>query len=327
LGDTSLYGSPEKWINREYEDIIHLRMSLLRARVGQSFVKDVDDSLLIDISVAKRSIDAEIEADSYHRQNQFSNYHQPMGPVLDVKRIEIVSNPQPNRHIEKVVYDDMLAVDGVEKLYKKEIPVSKISQVLSAGQLGVKRKLVPTRWSITATDDIVSKHLVSYIKHYESLDDYRVFETEALGNHYIVLLFPHSFCFELMEAWFKGSLWANETTVVSDHEFHEGRKRYASNVTGSYYAARLAVAEYLHSIGRQAGCIIFREVRSSYIVPLGVWQVRENMREAMKQHNSFNTLQEALNYSWSRLNITSTNWRRSSKILEFISTQKKLSDF
>jgi hypothetical protein len=84
----------------------------------------------------------------------------------------------------------------------------------------------------------------------------------------------------------------------------------------------------MHRISRQAGCIVFREVFSSYILPLGVWQVRENVRNAFSEKPmSFNSQQEALDFCWSRLNITSENWLRSSNILDFMTRQRKLEHF
>jgi hypothetical protein len=328
-GDSFSYDNPESWISLGYEDIISFRANLLRAKIKDANVKDVDDSLLFDLSVAKRSVETEIESKAVTTKTSFSNFHQPMGPLLKVKKFEITSNPIADHRVEKIVNDDLKAVDSVELLYDKGVEISRISKILSAGLLGLERKLVPTRWSITATDDMVSKNILSEVKGYDSISEFMVFEATSLGNHYVVFLFPDSFCFELLEAWFKGSIWSGgENTIASDHEFFSGRKNYASNVTGSYYSARLAVAEFLQKIKRQAGCVIFREVYSSYILPLGVWQVRENMRNAMdSKPMKFASEQGALSYCWSRLNIPQNDWKKNSKILDFISKQKKLNSF
>lgn len=328
-GDSQAYDNPESWISLDYENIISLRTNLLRAKVRESHVKDVDDVLLFDLSVAKKSVETEVETKRVSTRTSFSNFHQPMGPLLKVKRFDITSNPTADHRVEKIINDDLKAVESMELLYDKGIQVSRISKILSTGLLGKERKLVPTRWSITATDDMISKNVLKEVKRYDSISEFMVFETTALGNHYIILLFPDSFCFEILEAWFKGSVWSGDNNyVASDYEFFSGRKKYASNVTGSYYAARLAVVEFLQKIHRQAGCVVFREVYSSYILPLGVWQVRENMRNAMESKPmKFNTEKEALNYCWSRLNIPSNDWKKNSKLLDFRSKQKKLISF
>ena len=85
-----------------------------------------------------------------------------------------------------------------------------------------------------------------------------------------------------------------EVEIISDHEFFEGRKEYA-HIGGCYYAARLAINELLTKEKRQAGAVIFREAHPGYIMPVGVWNVRENVRAALTTAPSrFETLQQAL---------------------------------
>ena len=70
----------------------------------------------------------------------------------------------------------------------------------------------------------------------------------------MLLLLPDKFSFEVIEAYIPGSLW-NQTTKLSlsqDYEFFNGRKTYASSVTGAYYTARLSLAEYLEENKKQA---------------------------------------------------------------------------
>ena len=67
-------------------------------------------------------------------------------------------------------------------LYNNGIEISKIQKCFSVGMLGKKRKLVPTKWSITATDDIISKSLVLQILDFGLIDSCRVFSHDHLGN-------------------------------------------------------------------------------------------------------------------------------------------------
>jgi len=64
----------------------------------------------------------------------------------------------------------------------------------------------------------------------------------------------------------------------------------------------LAVAEALHKMRRQAGVVVFREIHPQYFIPLGVWVVRETVRDAFRNRGEkFDTKKEALNYINSRL--------------------------
>jgi len=47
------------------------------------------------------------------------------------------------------------SVTALNELYKSNVEIDHLQKLLSVGTLGLKtqRKMVPTRWSITATDD------------------------------------------------------------------------------------------------------------------------------------------------------------------------------
>ena len=87
---------------------------------------------------------------------------QPFGPSALIKNMRIAPSTG-ERKLEAVYYDgDRLAVDGMVDLYQEGVQVSRIQRILSLGMLGVQdqRKIVPTRWSITAVDDTLSKNLL-----------------------------------------------------------------------------------------------------------------------------------------------------------------------
>ena len=72
---------------------------------------------------------------------------------------------------------------------------------------------------------------------------------------------------------------------------------------GCYYSAKMAVLEALDRIGRQAGAFILREAYPGY-VPLGVFNVRENVKNAMKEEPLiFNDLKDALKVMDSKLRL------------------------
>ena len=56
----------------------------------------------------------------------------------------------------------------------------------------------------------------------------------------------------------------------TDYENYHGRKNYATSTQGGYYAARLPILEYLHSIKKQASVLVFRLELASYWAALGV---------------------------------------------------------
>jgi hypothetical protein len=111
---------------------------------------------------------------------------------------------------------------------------------------------------------------------------------------------------------------------VQEFEKHSGRTKYAYNEGGGYYAGRFAVAEALARVKRQARALVIREIYDSYVVPVGVWEVRENVRKAMeKKPTKHRSLKEALTDINSRLTIPVQRYVRSSQIM----SQRRITDY
>ena len=246
----------------------------------------------------------------------------PFGPIGEIKSANF-SGSVSAKPIEKIFYDkDMKAEDAVLKLYNSGIEISKIQKCFSIGMLGKKRKLVPTKWSITATDDIISKSIVNEILENKIIDSSKVFTFEHLGNIFSVVLFPHRWVFEMIEAWYSNGILG----FGSDYEDARGIN-HSPRIAGAYFAAKLAVSEYLLKNKIQAGVLILREIRPEYAIPVGVWQVRQGIREAMKQQpqivQNFNS---ALQVASSKTSVTKKEWIANGDITNLV-RQKTLSDF
>jgi hypothetical protein len=150
-----------------------------------------------------------------------------------------------------------------------------------------------------------------------------IFGHKALANNVQILLFPSSWMFEAQEAW----LVSPNPTPAVNYELVQGRRSYASDLAGAYYAARLPVLEYLKRIRRQAGALVLMEVYPEWI-PLGVWRFREICREALRrQPVMFNTLEEALDGMGKRLRLSLARWLERSEILRWFKSQKRLTKF
>ena len=139
------------------------------------------------------------------------------------------------------------------------------------------------------------------------------------------MLMPTMWRYEWIEAFFP-SIVGDKLEIFGDYE-RFGRKTEYSPVGGCYYSARLAVAERLKEEKRQAGVIILREAYPGYI-PLGVFNVRENVRMAMRLGcQQFETLAAAINYVASRLKLRMGTWLQHSTLFKEEFVQKRLKDF
>lgn len=336
-GDTRLLDTPELWLGKDIQTIIDYRFSLVR---GKSLVEIHDAAdpgkYLLDLHDLALSASS-VEVDAKFRKKPrmavtLSEETQPFGPSAMIREMT-VSPSTGERKLEGVYYDsDELAVDGMVDLYHDGIQVSRIQRVLSLGMLGVQeqRKIVPTRWSITAVDDTLSKHLLKRVRNYSPIGKFQVYMYEYLDNVYAAIMSPRNWEYECIEAWFPGTAW-NETgsipALMGDHEEFEGRTTYAS-IGGCYYSTRLAVAEALERMQRQAAVVVLREIRPGYILPVGVWNVRESVRAALRTKPfAFDTFNAALEFACKGLVIPVQIWKRGSLLIRNEIFQRRLNQY
>ena len=324
-GDTSLLDSPENWKGKSLEEIVNFRLNLVRGTQKIS-INNTDGRYienLQEVTMSSKPIDTDLVFHKTLSPNiSLDGQSAPFGPMGEIKSVKF-SNSISVSQIEKIFYDkDMNAQDAVLKLYNSGIEISKIQKCFSIGMLGQKRKLVPTKWSITATDDVISKSLVSEILDYDLIDSYRIFSYEHLGNLFSVILFPHRWVYEMIEAWYSNGILG----FGSDCEDARGIN-HPPAIAGAYFAAKLAVVEYLAANKIQAGVIILREIRPEYAIPVGVWQVRQGIREAMKENPELtDNFENALFLGTSNMSISKFEWLSHGKISNLI-RQKTISDF
>jgi len=335
--DTSLMDIPELWFGKSMDEIVGFRSMLVRGMHRVNVWRFEEAGRIMEqtreLALSVDSVDVELALMKPPRRSLILDDDvQPFGPSAPVRDLH-VGNARWDHQIEKAYYDtDLKAVDAVKGLYSNSVMVTKIQRAFSVGAFGLEqnRRLVPTRWSITAVDDILSKDLRENVKTYPEINEYRVYESRYLDNIFEVLMLPQAWSYEAMEAWYPGTIWnpsGKSVMIYGDWEGYEGRTTYAS-IGGCYYAARLAVCELLEKERRQATVIVLREAHLGYIMPVGVWQVRENVRNAMRQTPlKFRTLDEALMQISSQFQIPLSRWIQNSRLLQDALYQKKLTEY
>ena len=336
-GDTSIMDTPEQWMGKTIQEITDFRFRLVRGKFRVDVKEFQKGGRIVDytreLALAANSPDVEMRFEKKPSGKiVLDDEIQPFGPSGRVARLDI-SNPKYDHKIEKVYYDtDLRAVEAVRDLYKNGVMISKIQKAFSVGTFGIEknRKLVPTRWSITAVDDILGKTLLERTKTYPFVNEFRIYDWDQLDNRWCVLFMPCSWRYELIEAWYPNTAWnplGKQIDIISSHEFYEGRRDYAE-IGGCYYAARLSVNELLSQERRQAGVVIFREAHPGYIMPVGVWNVRENVRAALRQQPSkHNSLEEAMAHVGGRMEIPVSRWTSASAILIDFMRQRRIDDY
>ncbi len=336
------YDDPYYWYENKYniQKIVDLRANLINAR-KKTDIFDVRTNnkfleLAQEIAMSNKTTTVEIELKKkLMAKVSLDKIHLPFGPSGEINKINTTENIKLEPKIEKVFYDtDLKAADAIKILHEKGFYEYQLSQLLSIGVMGIKhnRKLVPTRWSITATDDLIAKDYINEIKNYNVLENCKLYFGDYFGNYYFILMFPEVWSYELFESAMPDILSNENIYTVTDHEDYYGRKNYADNTVGGYYAARLSLLEELRKLKKQASCLVLRFVTSEYNIPLGVFVVRQAVRKTLNSNlyrfeNKKAMLDFTRNLIFRKFGYNINNQLKDSKILNSINKQMKLSNY
>jgi len=307
--DAARFATSGAWYDEgvDLDEVFRRRTSLLNSRRSASVdVSETWDGFVgvgREVAIADRPVDVEIGLDGDPTVDfDADGASPPTGPSARARSATLGENPHVPRAVEKTLEDDDWRAEGaINYLYRRGFDVYDVNTILSAGALGQRenRRLVPTRWSITAVDDTVGQFLRGSLRDAPSVNEVEIHRNEFLGNAYWVLLAPGQWEYELVELKAPGSVWNPDPEagmwLAADREGYEGRTGYVEETAGAYHAARLAVLEHLDDRNRQAKCLLVRHVSDDYWGPAGVWQVREGVRHAFEgEYATAETLADAV---------------------------------
>ncbi|HKZ62583.1 MAG TPA: hypothetical protein VJZ68_09265 [Nitrososphaera sp.] len=335
-GDTTILDRTELWAGKSIEEIANYRLSLVRG----TFTMNVHDTTgrylesMQELAMSERPVESEATFEKkpladigLEKEIRLNADAAPFGPAAALKTFK-ASSISADQRVEAAHYDtDLRASDAVMELYKRGVETSSIHKVLSVGMLGLKknRKLVPTRWSISATDDIISSRLANENETSPAIDLFEVTQYSHLANYYSVILIPDDvWSFEMIESWFTSG---GQIATGADYEDARGLDHYPT-IAGAYFAARLAVAEHLARRRRKAAALILREIHPEYVMPLGVWQIREGVREALKKPaQKFESLDRAMSFASAGMSVSKQEIANKSKLWHAFKNQTRITDF
>lgn len=343
LDEAYLLDSPQDWVKLglKGEDIMKLRSKLVNSRF-KTKIKSFDHrfmDLSQDIGMAYKPVEIEVELKNKPLSKlKLDRIGSPLGNNANVKNIRMTENPKIKTIVDKTVSDiDLKSVSGLKKLYDKGINENFLTKILSIGLLGLKknRRLVPTRWSITATDDTLGKEMLKEVKFNDPLDHTRVYFDTYMGNNYLIMLFPGVWSYELfeMQVPFSVNPWSKSGKYYAyDNETFDGRKGYVSETAGGYYACRIGIIEKLKELKKQASVLVLRFVDEDDKFPLGVWVCREASRISLKgSYIEFEDKGLAVNYAKAlaknKFGEDVSEILSLSKVLNVVNTQKRISEF
>jgi len=325
-----VYDAPRHWAqqNMGIADVAAFRASMVNSRFTSN-VKQPDKLVEIaqDVAMSAKPVDIDVSLEKKPSLNlQTDRWVAPMGPQAKLKELQLASNPRIPTKVQKFFDDtDALASEAVTTLYEHSLDENSLSRMLSVGVFGKQRKLVPTRWSITATDDILANKFLEKVRE-QPIGEHAAHFGSYLGNYYLLLFFPEQWSYELFEMYVKPGILEYST----DYEEFAGRKNYAEQCAGGYYTVRMAIAEHLMKKKRQNTVLALRFITDEYVLPLGVWVTREATRKALENKPiTFASKELMLNYAQlmakKKFGVDITQILQKSKLLQ--ETQKNLGSF
>ena len=324
--------NPLDWIQRglSIDDIVSIRSRTIRGGKEMDIKAPVIDKVQ-EIALSSKPLDVEV---AFTKPIQFDLSFDgdvtPVGLSGEMKKLDVIDNASVSRVVDACTSDtDLKSTEAARILFENGTDVYKITNLLSAGLLGLgkNRRAVPTRWAITATDDMICTAYKKEIVHYPALSEFEVYCSELHGNRLCFILIPaNDWRFEMLERWQKHSLWAEEEdSIIVDREAGMTKREY-SPIAGGYYAARLAVLEHLKRAGRCARVICVRDISGEYWAPLGVWVVREAAHKSLSSAPvKVSTLSDAVNAA--AFKIGSRFWVPQIEMIRDMKAQKSIFDF
>ncbi|MDK2384813.1 MAG: hypothetical protein QI199_08450, partial [Candidatus Korarchaeota archaeon] len=233
--EARIYDDPASWWGRlGLDEILRLRTSLVATliRADARHPEKLYDMEVSLAAVSERPVDSEAELERPPRPRlRLDGMVAPVGLSAPARRLRVEGNPRGPRPLEKAVGDgDAGASEAVAELYRAGVDYYSIIRALSMGLLGARRRrrLVPTRWAITAVDSIVSAYLRERLRNKPWINGVESYYEEYLGNRFIVLLVPGPVAFEWVEAWHPLTPWTRrgETAIITNREDWRGAFQY-----------------------------------------------------------------------------------------------------
>lgn len=257
-----------------FDEEVERRMDTLSVRRASRV--DRPEEAFRSVALADRAYDMDVTIDKARLEASFEPGTPPSGGTAELIGLREAEHMREDPLAGRVSDDtDLKAADAMVELSER-FGEERIAQILSTGAIGTaeRRKQVPTRWSITAADSSLGDADRRALPR-ETIERPELYIGEHFGNVYYVALLPGPFAYELIE------LHVSSGSTMSDFETARGRKEYADETAGGYYAARRAITERLRERGREAQALALRLITDAYSVPLGVWVVRQAARNAM----------------------------------------------
>ncbi len=323
----SSFFNTNKIVKQNYSDIVKLKAKNILGNTNNIYVKKTNTKVLEEIQDVYKARNAVEFTSNFDKELKFNKpvlnkLSGVLGTKNELLNIILNENASTSKQIEKYTQTDIKSKEAIISLYEKGTNEAQIINLLALGNFGIQlnKKIVPSRWAITAYDKTIENYLYKKILDYKLIQDYEIYFHSDKGNSFLIILSPDNYSSEFVE--FMNNGWSASDYVSIDNKL----KKVEPDTAGGFYATKLAINEYLDNRKRQCQYIGIRLIED-YDVPLGVVFVRESVRQAMKNRlfktSNLKDLDLFLKHKFSKY----YDYYITSQTLKEKARQKKLRDY
>jgi hypothetical protein len=307
-----------KLVKKTYDEILPLKAKSILGTTQKNYIKKPKARIveeLRDIYKSKTAIEMQ---SSFEKELRFtkivsSKVAGVMGSQNELTKLEAQENTKTSNKIEKYTENDIKAKEAIISLYEKGVNEHQIINLLALGSFGIElnRKLVPTKWAISAFDQTIDNYLHKKILKYNLLNQFEVYQDYDKGNDFIIILMPNTYSAEIVETWDLGESaeqqeqkstdkshlfgvvtqdkkvkidkWNTGKRIIIEQDYvsiNNKLKTKDPQCAGGYWATKSPINRFLDKRQKQASYLSIRFI-DNYDIPLGVVFVRECARKAL----------------------------------------------
>lgn len=331
-------------VKKSYNEILPLKAKSILGSTQKNYIKKPKARIveeLRDIYKSKTAIEMQSSFDKEITFNKIlsSKVAGVMGSQNELTKLEAQENTKTSNKIEKFTANDIKAREAIISLYEKGVSEHQIINLLALGSFGIEinRKLVPTKWAISAYDQTIDNYLHKKIQKYSLINQYEIYQDRDKGNDFIIILLPDTFSAEIVETWDISGFDQSEATgkwktdkkmiIEQDYVGNNNKLGYTEpNCSGGYWATKSPINRFLDQRKKQASYISIRFI-DNYEIPLGVVFVRECARKALKNCIFKSSSQKEVEDFLKQYSPRHYYHFKTSKLLKEQQTQKKITSF
>ncbi|MGY5852116.1 MAG: hypothetical protein RTU92_00960 [Candidatus Thorarchaeota archaeon] len=279
----SIHDHPSAWRGLGLEAILMMRRQLYKFVLPMDArLKTPHDSAKVvqTIALSVSPVALRVEASSLPPRNLHVMGSQlPSSPMVRVKNIEILSEPEISRVAQNVTEEDIPAANGIWKLIDYDYSLDQVARLLATGLLGRKnnRRLMPTRSAYKATIDAFVNRAIIELAEKPERDTISLQMAQLLGDTFTVLMQPGEPRVDYLRIeQFQGT--TNRGTNFEDTKYPD------TNPRTSIYAdhARYSAYRKLIANSTKAHITIFHLNRNPRSNALGPWITRAGVEDALE---------------------------------------------